>query len=218
MNPRKPPIESTALARDRQSEKDAWMAQPAGKRAKRRRSSLEMAQLASEAAQLSQAGWSNRQIAERLGCHHSTVRKMIERACRDVLVPAITDLRAKENAEIDQDMAVLQDRIDRPPYRHNVQGHLLYDPDGHPEIDADAVTRAIDARTRLRARRARMNGYDVPQVTVQVKKTQQEIDQAVANIITQLQGLPPPPLQLERSEWSSDDYPDDDADAPDSDA
>lgn len=116
-----------------------------------------------EAARLLAAGLSYRQAAERLGVTHTTVAKMEKRALQRVVLPSVQELRQVECAKLDRDEAALQAIVDDPPVV--VSGGRVTD-----VLDMDAVSKAIDVRTRLAARRAKLLGLDAPVVRVKVSE------------------------------------------------
>ncbi len=103
------------------------------------------------------------QIAERMGYGDgSGARQIILRALSRREAEAVEELRLIENARLDADEQILRliisgQQVDR-------------DETGQPTGPRPTITermRAVDTRTRLSARRARMNGLDAP-LAVQV--------------------------------------------------
>jgi len=163
------------------AEREEWLSKPAGKMPhKGDRSTLRTVERDAEAARLRSLGWSYRQIGHRLGIDMSTAQRAVQRALDRVPVESAAELRQLEAARLDADEAALQRIIDDPP--HVVSGNGVIT----SEINWDAVTRAIDARTKLRARRARMFGLDAPSVSVRASASIDELEARLQRAYGQL--------------------------------
>lgn len=103
----------------------------------------------------------------------SSARDLVMRALRRREAERVDELRAVENARLDADEAELRLIINsrKEPPEPGKQGEHVY--------PVAARLRAIDTRTRVSARRARMNGMDAP-VKVEVSAgIQQELQAAL---------------------------------------
>lgn len=98
-----------------------------------------------QAVRLRLSGATYEQIAQTVGySDKSTARQVVLRSLTRLEAESVVELRALENARLDADELVLRSIIQDPTAR--VPDRL----------------RAIETRTRLSARRARMNGLDAP--------------------------------------------------------
>lgn len=98
-----------------------------------------------QAVRLRRDGATYEQIAELAGySDKSTARKAVLRAFRQVEVESVTELRELENRRLDADETVLRTII------------------ANGALKPETRLKAIDSRTRLSARRSRMNGLDAP--------------------------------------------------------
>lgn len=100
---------------------------------------------ASQLMRLRAQGYTYQEIADEVGySDKSTARQALVKALAEHEVENVTELRKVENMALDQDQRVLV--------------KLIQD----DEVPASDRIRAIDARTRLSARRSRLNGLDAP--------------------------------------------------------
>jgi hypothetical protein len=169
-----------AMAREwTAAEREEWLSKPAGKRPKKGPAPATV-QRDAEACALRAQGWSYRQIAARLGIDHRTAFMAVQRNLDRVPVESAAEMRQLQGAALDADEAALQRIIDDPP--HVVSGNGVVT----SEINWDAVTRAVDARTKLRARRARMFGLDAPTVQVRASASIDELEARLQRAYGQL--------------------------------
>lgn len=117
------------------------------------------------------AGMTYEQIAEEVGySDRGTARHALMRALDRHEAESVTQLRAIENMRLDSDERVLRSIISST---------------SQPVADR---LRAIDARTRLSARRARMNGLDAPQQLQVTSGAQAALHDALADLRTVVLG------------------------------
>jgi len=150
---------------------------PRGRRVHRTLPSVERD---AEAARLRAAGLSYRQVGQRLGVTHTTVVKMEQRALERVVLPSVQELRRAETSKLDADESALRAIIESPPMIVASNGTVTAVP------NVDAVSRAIDVRTRLAARRARLLGLDAPVLTVHRSATDSELNDIMRGLLAQI--------------------------------
>lgn len=139
-----------------------------------------------EAARLRAQGLGFRQIAEHQGCSLSVAHERVYRAIAAVPVEAVGQLRAVENARLDELTTKLWDILTavHPLVSH---GKLMKNDDGHVLLDDGPVIAAANSLLRVMERRARLNGLDAPmQHDVKVSDA---IDADIERLVAELAGM-----------------------------
>lgn len=127
----------------------------------RKTEALQQARIDAEAAELRNQKLSYRQVAEAMGCDLKTAHVRVQRAIAAVPYEAVETMRAIEGQALDEDERRLREVRARPHVLVS-HGRVVKNESGEPILDDEPVIRATMAINRIRERRARLFGLDIP--------------------------------------------------------
>jgi hypothetical protein len=125
------------------------------------------------------------ELAERWGYAPSTVHNRLKAAIAARISPVVDEYREVQNAVLDDQMLKLEEQIDAA--RRLVALGTEQKDAGVIDRGMTQRLRAIEARTRILERRARLNGLDMPIKAEVAVTVSTPIDTAVDDLVRQLQ-------------------------------